>query len=61
VFSIGVFKLSEWLLTRLVNLVQGYIVLSTKMLVFFFIFSFGFAIVGNNSYNGDYGHVLTIN
>ena len=48
-------------LAQLVNLVQGYIELSAKMLVFFFIFSFGFAIVGNNSYNGDCGHVLTIN
>jgi hypothetical protein len=47
-------------LAPLVNLVQGYIELSAKMLGFFFIFTFGFAIVGNNNYNGDCGHVLTI-
>jgi hypothetical protein len=34
-------------LAPLVNLVQGYIELSAKMSVFFFIFSLGFAIVSN--------------
>ena len=36
-----------------------YIESSAKMLVFF-IFSFGFAIVGNNTYS-DYGYIFTIN
>jgi hypothetical protein len=46
-------------LALLVNLIQGYIELSAEMLGFFFIFSLGSTIVGNNTY-GDCCHVLII-
>ena len=45
-------------LAPLVNLVQGYVELGVKMLVFFFFFPYGFAFVGSNSY-GDCGLVHT--